>query len=149
MFASLFTFNSISTRYSVIMLAIISKLPAPILTWSLNDICSFYRVCTRCTRCTFIRIGAITSKHRAGVLSSSRGVTFTLLVSSSMPLRSSVQQCTGRILRPAPTSLVSRHRRQSGLRFIRCIITRHISYALDLCRPSYAKISSSRRIALN
>lgn len=42
--ARLFTFNSISTRYSVITLVIISKLPVPILTSSLNDICSFYRV---------------------------------------------------------------------------------------------------------
>lgn len=123
----LFTFNSISTRYSVIMLAIISKLPAPILTSSLNDICSFYRI-ARDARGVHLLESAITSKHRAGVLSSFCGVTFMLLVSCSMPLRSSIQQCTGRILHLAlrcPLFLGIK----SGLQFIRCII----NYQAHIC----------------
>jgi len=145
--ARLFTFNSISTRYSVIMLAIISKLCAPILTPSLNGICSFYRV-ARDARGVYPESAqsrrSIARMHRRRRLAASH-------LRSSFPSQCLCVLRGGTTM--APDAYCIQLRRplflgiatESGLRFIRCIITRHVSYALDLCCPLLCKDQFQRK----
>lgn len=119
--ARLFTFNSISTRYSVIMVAIISKLPRADINFVSKRYLLVLSRCTRCTYCTFIRIGAITSKHRARV--HYRRPAASHLCSSFPPQCLYVLRCNNEpdaycipLRRPLFLGIAT----EFGLRFIRC-----------------------------